>query len=162
MFLRTLAAVLVLALVGCAYIPDLKPSKPKAPAAQDFRTMREDARSAYAAEDWPRAATAYRKLVAAIPSDASFWHRLGIAEARSGNSEKAVEALQRAMAKDPTITDALYIIGLSHLRHAEDSLSKFAANGTRGDPDVLRAEALLNAIRPALKSIPGDAASANQ
>ena len=162
MHLRACAAVIVIALAGCAYVPDFGPSKPKAPAAQDFRALREEAISAYAAEDWPRAAAAYRELVAAIPSDASYWYRLGTAEARAGNTEQAVQALQRAMAKDPTITDALYIIGLSQLRYSEDAFSKFIENGARDDPDVLRAQAVLDVLSPALRSIADDAGPADR
>lgn len=160
--LCVVAAVIVTALAGCAYVPDLRLSKSDAPVAQDFRTLREDATSAYAAEDWPRAAAAYRKLVAALPSDASYWYRLGTAEARSGNTNEAVKALEKAMAKDPTIKDALYIIGLSHLRYAEDALSEFIENAARDDPDVSRARALLDTLTPALQSIPDVAGPAER
>ena len=90
---RAFGTVIAFALAGCAYVPDFITSKPKAPAAQDFRALREEATSAYA---------------------------------------------------------------------AEDALSKFVENGALDELDLARVQALLDALRPTLKSIPDNAGTADR
>ena len=68
----------------------------------------------------PTALDAVRKAAELAPNDASIIYNLGVIEGQSGNIDKAIEALERAVALKPDYRDAHYALGLFYNQKAVD------------------------------------------
>ncbi|GEM_PF-1393956 len=53
-------------------------------------------------EDWPGAESAYRKTIEADPKNATVWHRLGVVLIKQDRLDEALEALNQALALNPS------------------------------------------------------------
>jgi len=68
----------------------------------------------------PLALSAVEKASELSPNDASIIYNLGVLEGQSGNVDKAIEALERAVAFKPDYKDAHYALGLFYNQKAVD------------------------------------------
>ena len=73
------------------------------------------------------AAWYYKKAMAIAPEDPSVATKLGYLYAETGNEEKAVPLLRKAVAKDPNNIDALLALAFCHIRRNENYLALGAA-----------------------------------
>lgn len=68
----------------------------------------------------PSALSAVEKAADLSPNDASIIYNLGVIEGQSGNVDKAIEALERAVILKPDYKDAHYALGLFYNQKAVD------------------------------------------
>jgi Flp pilus assembly protein TadD len=73
---------------------------------RDATAIVRDALAAYVRGQIPRAATLYRRAVAADPSNADAWRGLGMVSARMGQNDRAANAYRRYLALAPNAADA--------------------------------------------------------
>lgn len=87
-------------------------------ATRDLELERQNAYQAYQAGDYAIAADSFEKLVEKVPKDSELWFRLGNAYAKILLPQKAIEAYQNALLRDPGLAKAWYNMGLIHLQAA--------------------------------------------
>lgn len=87
-------------------------------AGTDLTLKRQEAYQAYHAGDFGEATVKFEQLVQEMPKDAELWFRLGNSYARVQLPQKAIEAYQNALLRDPKMEKAWYNMGLIHLQAA--------------------------------------------
>ncbi len=78
----------------------------------------------YATGQFEQARTAFKKLAEQYPRNAYFWFRLGNCEAQLGQYPQAIEALQYAIALDPSDARFSYNLAFAHSALARDAYAK--------------------------------------
>ncbi len=76
-------------------------SKRNRPSDGNIESSLRDARLAYQASNWARAAKFYRQYLKSVPDDAEAWHELGGALYQSEQHPSAIKALENACHFDP-------------------------------------------------------------
>src|SRR5512140_2239188 len=82
-------AALSLVLCGTSFTVAAAATAPAPPSSAP-------ADSAFAHQDWERAATGYQALVKAVPGSGRYWYRLGFARQSLGRFAEAAAAFRRA------------------------------------------------------------------
>ena len=109
---------------GCAHAPSV--AAPGAPAERTQAPLNaaNQADQLYANGQFDQARPAFKKLAEQYPRNAYFWFRLGNCEAQLGQYPQAIEALQYAIALDPTDGRFLYNLAFAHSALARDAYAK--------------------------------------
>lgn len=147
---RLTLLLLLCLLAACSRTPTIGADEP----VEDIKAVAARAESAYAAEDWPAAAEAYRLLVEAMPQDANLWFRYANALARADQPDRAVAAYREVLVRDARYSKAWFNMGIVQLRQAASSFSRMEGNVAADDP--LRAQA--KEVSDALMAILGKGA----
>jgi tetratricopeptide (TPR) repeat protein len=113
-----------------------------APAGDDAAALYREGLRLFAAGQADAAIAAYRKSLAARPSDAATWKALGVAYAASGDYTRATEPFHRACLLDAKLPDACLYFGRALYltdRFAQAvHVLRAAAAGDARDPQVRR------------------------
>jgi len=94
----------------------------------------EQAQSAYAANDLPRATTLYLQLTKMVPREADYWYMLGNVYVRAQDPDRAVLAYQQAIARDASHTRAWHNLGIVRMRQATAAFEASASTAKPTDP----------------------------
>ncbi|MFW6387320.1 MAG: tetratricopeptide repeat protein [Thermodesulfobacteriota bacterium] len=70
----------------------------------------------YQDKEYAAAAQEFRGLVEHIPRDAELWFRLGNSYTRSQQPQRAIQAYENALLRDPRLARAWYNKGIVHLQ----------------------------------------------
>ncbi len=108
--------------------------------------------------NWIGAARAFRRAVRAEPADALYWINLANAYRHAGDHARALAAVQRALALDPSQPLALRLQGealaaLHRYAEAVAAFERLEAGGTREPDAMLQHGAMLQALRRPKESI---------
>jgi tetratricopeptide (TPR) repeat protein len=112
---RMAMAVMLIALAGCAQVPEL-------PQRSDLFQLTNEAQLAYERGEDARAEQLYMALSRQTPNDHEIWLRLGNLYARSHKPDAAADAYQRALAINGSDARAWYNLGVVRLRQGWMSL----------------------------------------
>lgn len=115
-------------------------------ATKNLMVERQGAYQAYQEEDYGAAAEKFEELVGAIPKDAELWFRLGNSYAKISLPEKAINAYQNALLRDPKMGKAWYNMGLVHLQAALKSFVDMDSYVAENDPAAKRGELMREGI----------------
>lgn len=102
--LLVLILLIAFSMVGCA--------------GKEVTTQRSEAYQAYQNGDYEMAAQKFESLVGEIPKDAELWFRLGNSYAKAKQPQKAIEAYENALLRDPEMAKAWHNKGIIYLQRA--------------------------------------------
>src|SRR5579862_5467482 len=88
-------------LAGCGSMPSTKTSSQR---LDNVLTTQKQAEAAYTSNDMQRAAALYLQLTKMIPQEADYWYMLGNAYVRTDQPDRAVEAYQQTIIRNPNHT----------------------------------------------------------
>ena len=88
----------------------------------DSLKLRQEAESAYGANNMQLAEKDFKLLTESVPKDAEPWFRLGNIYARSNRADEAVHAYREAVARNPNLTKAWYNMSLVQLHQARKTV----------------------------------------
>ncbi|MEM7540163.1 MAG: tetratricopeptide repeat protein [Pseudomonadota bacterium] len=152
--LRTLASIVLFAsLLGCS-AKNAKPDDKKPLGPDELRQVEQSAVESYSKREWLAAAIAYRRLTIAVPGDPDFWFRLGTAEARLGNSDRALAAYREAVVRDPKMSKGWYNLSVVEIRRAQNALTQLIRFAPDNDDNAARAASLLEALSELIGPLP--------
>lgn len=117
-------------LAGCASMG----TKTSARRLSDVINTQDQAESAYRANDMQHAATLYVQLTRMVPQEADYWYMLGNAYVRTQEPDKAVQAYQQAIARNPNHTRAWHNLGIVRMRQAMAAFVSSASTAKQDDP----------------------------
>lgn len=103
-------------------------------AAKNPITTQEMAFSAYESGDFTRASKLFGELTEEIPKDAELWFKLGNSYARDKKPQRAIDAYQNALLREPGLAKAWYNMGIVQMQIA---LKTFVDMGTYSKGDEL-------------------------
>jgi tetratricopeptide (TPR) repeat protein len=126
----SMCLLLSLALVGCGLVP----RRASTPRLSYVLTLQEQADTAYRTDDMQRAAALYLQLTKLIPQEADYWYMLGNSYVRTQQPDRAVEAYQQAIARNPNHTRAWHNLGIVRMRQAMAAFVSSASTAKQGDP----------------------------
>lgn len=135
-----------LLLGGCAGKDAVRPD------ADNLLDLRREAASLYQDKEYAAAMPLYLQLVERVPNDAVAWFRVGNIHARQNQPEKAIEAYQRAVLLDPTLSRAWHNIGIIRLRQAANSFTQSLEYIPPADPMFDREMRLSEGVLELLKN----------
>jgi len=121
----------------------------------DLGARSKAAAAAMKAERYDEAARIYREMLNAVPNEPGLLMNLGIALAMAGRETEAIEPLERAVARDPSLMPAHLFLGTSYLARGEVLKAipplERVVKAQPGDTDTRQtlAQAYLAADRPA-------------
>lgn len=120
-----------LLLAGCSATP-----LTKSPTQRLNRvlTMQQDAETAYRSNDMERAVALYLQLTKTIPQEADYWYMLGNSYVRTQQPDRAVDAYQQALARNPNHTRAWHNLGIVRMRQATAAFASSASTAKAEDP----------------------------
>jgi tetratricopeptide (TPR) repeat protein len=121
------------------------------PAQTPANAVEAAANAAYVVKDWNKAAQLYGSITAADAKNGRAWYRLGVALHGTGQQEKAISALQRALEAGAPNFMAEYQIAVAYgsLQNKEKAfeyLEKAMRDGY-GQPEQMQSEMDLQALR---------------
>lgn len=157
--MRMLPATLLVAalLAGCA--SGQTPRQVVPARAQDLVDVDRRAEAAYREGRHAEAADLYETLVAAMPTDAGYWYRLGNAYVRAERASEAVLAYEQSLTIDPDNPRAWHNLGVTLMRQAEHALGRGAAGAHAGDRVRVENQRLVEALRAVTRGVPADTPS---
>jgi cytochrome c-type biogenesis protein CcmH/NrfG len=123
--------VLTLLLAGCGTLPVTKTSSQR---LSNVLTTQDQAEAAYGSNDMQHAATLYLQLTKMVPQEADYWYMLGNAYVRTQEPDRAVQAYQQAIARNPDHTRAWHNLGIVRMRQAMAAFVSSAGTAKAGDP----------------------------
>ena len=145
MLTRLIFLILIaLTLSGCNLL-DIQPDKPL-PEISDITQLEQQAREAYANEDWATAAAAYKSLTVQLPGNSEPWFRLGNVYARANNLDAAVAAYRESLVRDHKNGKAWHNLGVIQLRQAANTFLEMQQYTEENDPLNFRARYAVNSI----------------
>ena len=145
MLARLIFLILItLTLCGCNLL-DIQPDKPL-PTISDITQLEQQAKEAYAIEDWATAETAYKSLTQQLPGNPTPWFRLGNVYARTNNLNAAVAAYREALVRDHKNSKAWHNMGVVQLKQAANTFLEMQQYTEENDPLSLRARYAVNSI----------------
>ena len=109
---------------GCAHAPSGAATQTPPERTQALLTAANQADQLYANGQFEQARPAFKKLTEQYPRNAYFWFRLGNCEAQLGQYPQAIEALQYAIALDPSDGRFSYNLAFAHSALARDAYAK--------------------------------------
>lgn len=118
-------------LAGCASTPNTKASNQR---LTNVLTTQKQAEAAYTSNDMQRAVALYLQLTKLIPQEADYWYMLGNAYVRTDQPDRAVEAYQQAIIRNPNHTRAWHNLGIVRMRQAMAAFTSSAGTAKAGDP----------------------------
>lgn len=86
--------------------------------AKNLTADREQAFLAYKQGDFENASQQLELLVQEVPKDPELWFKLGNSYARAQYPQKAIEAYQNALLRDPGLSKAWYNMGIIQMQAA--------------------------------------------
>jgi len=101
---------------------------------QELELIHKDAYQAYNAGDYMTAVEKFEILVQEIPKDDELWFRLGNAYGRSGMPQRAIEAYQNSLMRNPRLGKAWYNMGILQMNMALKSFSDMETFVDQNDP----------------------------
>lgn len=113
-------------LAGCAT------TKPSTRRLADVINTQDQADAAYHANDMQHAAALYLQLTKMVPQEADYWYMLGNAYVRTQEPDKAVQAYEQAIARNPNHTRAWHNLGIVRMRQA---MAAFVSSASTAKPD---------------------------
>ncbi len=87
-------------------------------SVKNLTAEREQAFLAYEQGNFEKASQQFEILVQEIPKDAELWFKLGNSYARVQYPQKAIEAYQNALLRDPGLSKAWYNMGIIQMQTA--------------------------------------------
>jgi tetratricopeptide (TPR) repeat protein len=125
-------AVLVsVLLAGCSATPLTKTPTQR---LNRVLTMQQDADTAYRSNDMEHAVALYLQLTRMIPQEADYWYMLGNSYVRTQQPDRAVEAYQQALVRNPDHTRAWHNLGIVRMRQAMAAFASSANTAKAEDP----------------------------
>lgn len=121
----------VLLLAGCTTSPPRETAEQR--LTNVLRTQR-DADAAYRSGDMGHASVLYLQLTKVVPREAEYWYMLGNTYVRLQAPDQAVEAYQRAIARNPKHTRAWHNLGVVRMRQALAAFVSSASTAKADDP----------------------------
>ena len=129
--LKVIAWLLIgVTLAGCATMG----TKSSPRRLSDVINTHDQADAAYRANDMQHAATLYLQLTRMVPQEADYWYMLGNAYVRTQEPDKAVQAYQQAIARNPNHSRAWHNLGIVRMRQAMAAFISSASTSKPGDP----------------------------
>ena len=116
---------------GCGSMPSPKASNQR---LSNVLTTQKQAEAAYISNDMQRAAALYLQLTKMIPQEADYWYMLGNAYVRTDQPDRAVEAYQQTIIRNPNHTRAWHNLGIVRMRQAMAAFNSSAGTAKAGDP----------------------------
>lgn len=113
--------------------------------------LRQEAQTAYAAEDWPAAEKAYRKLIDLVPAEAESWFRLGNVYVHLDRHFDAIALYKEALVREPGHMRAWHNLGITQLRLATNTFVEMQKYADSADPVSQRARRIIDAVRKVLE-----------
>ncbi len=120
--------LLFLPLLGCSGLAK--------PSAEDMLSVQREAASAYASQDYQRAAKLYGELAEQMPTDAETRYRQGNSLARLGDNNGAIDAYREALMRDPNFVKAWNNLLYVQLQAVGKTLNEMYAYIDPNDPEV--------------------------
>ncbi len=124
-------------------------------AKPDLTATRQLAFEAYQAGDYTAAADKFQVLVTEIPKDADLWFRLGNSYAKSKAPQKAINAYENALLRDPKMAKAWYNMGLIYLQESLKSFVDMDSYVPADDPVAIQGKHMREGIFSLLEN-PGE------
>lgn len=115
-------------------------------AQKNLQVERVEAYKAYQKGNYSQAAVHFEKLVKKAPKDAEFWFRLGNSYARVKQPQKAIEAYENALLRDPGMAKAWYNKGIIYLQASLQTFVEMSNYIADDDPVGLQGEFLRQRI----------------
>ena len=123
--------LLAVLLAGCG---NLLPVRTPSQRLSDVLTAQERAETAYRANDMQRAAALYLQLTRMIPQEADYWYMLGNTYVKTEDPDRAVQAYQQAITRNPNHSRAWHNLGIVRMRQARAAFASSASTAKEGDP----------------------------
>ncbi len=118
-------------LAGCSSMSSTTASSQR---LTNVLSTQKQAEAAYTSNDMQRAATLYLQLTKMIPQEADYWYLLGNAYVRTDQPDRAVDAYQQAIVRNPNHTRAWHNLGIVRMRQAMAAFTSSAGTAKAGDP----------------------------
>jgi tetratricopeptide (TPR) repeat protein len=112
----------------------------------DLSSVQNEADEAYQNNDFTRAEELYTKLAKDIPSEKSYWFRLGNIYARTNRPDTAILAYREAVLRDPEYVNAWYNMGILQLKQSANSFNQMQQFVKEEDPLSIKGKKVLDAI----------------
>ena len=117
-------------LAGCSAMATKTPTQ----RLTHVLTTQQQAEAAYRSNDMEHAAALYLQLTRTIPQEADYWYMLGNTYVRTQQPDKAVQAYQQAIARNPNHARAWHNLGIVRMRQATAAFVSSAGTAKPDDP----------------------------
>lgn len=103
-------------------------------ASSDVIIDHTQAFQSYNQSDFPLACEQFEQLTRKVPKDAELWFKMGNACAKAELYQKAVDAYQNALLRDPTMEKAWYNMGIIQMQNALNTFIEMDQYGEGNTP----------------------------
>ena len=142
MISRVVLLLFYLLLSGCMQTMEKKEANQESlpEYSGDLIKLRMKADKAYQNKRYTEAVKLYRMLIAKDTKDAIVWFRLGNIYARTKQPKKAVEAYEKSVYMDSSLSKAWHNMGIVQLQQSANSFTQMAEIVTPRDPLYKKAQ----------------------
>jgi tetratricopeptide (TPR) repeat protein len=123
--------LLTLLLAGCGILPATKTPTQR---LTSVLATQQQAETAYHSGDMEHAAAFYLQLTRMLPQEADYWYMLGNSYVRTQQPDRAVQAYQQAIVRNPNHTRAWHNLGIVRMRQALAAFVSSASTAPAEDP----------------------------
>lgn len=132
----TLMRGTLLGLLACITAASLSGCATSSPTARlsNLTILQQQADSAYAHQDWVKAAGTYKEMTERVPANAAYWFRLGNSYAHLDKLQPAADAYRAALQRDPRVAPAWHNLGSVLLHQSQAAFQQAAGYAAPNDP----------------------------
>ena len=112
--------------------------------------------SAYKSGDYDQASKLFEQLTDEIPKDAELWFKLGNSYAKEKKPQKAIDAYQNALLREPDLAKAWYNMGIVQMQIALKTFIDMARYSKSGDAVSTQGEKIREGLMFLLQGDPAE------
>ncbi len=123
-------------------------------ATNTSTTTQQMALSAYQSGDYDQASKLFEQLTDKVPKDAELWFKLGNSYAKAKKPQKAIEAYQNALLREPDLAKAWYNMGIVQMQIALKTFIDMGKYSENADASFGRGENMREGLMFLLQGSP--------